>query len=90
MLRRVPLDNEYIRVVGRVILSQRRSLMGKITLTDLFGYVFLVASLLSTFSLLFKSMRDNWSPKDRVNQVVVLIVISILGAMIGGALLIAG
>ena len=61
-----------------------------ISLTNWFGYIFLVASLLATFSLLFKSMKDEWSPKDRVNQTVVLIVLAILGAMIGGALLIGG
>lgn len=61
-----------------------------ITLTSLFGYIFLVASLLATFSLLFKSMKDDWSPKDKVNQTVVLIVLAVLGAMIGGALLIGG
>lgn len=60
------------------------------SLTDVFGYIFLVASLLATFSLLFKTMKDDWTPKDRVNQTVVLIVLSILGAMIGGALLIGG
>lgn len=64
--------------------------MGIKSLTDLFGYVFLVASLIATFSLLFKSMKDEWSPKDKVNQTVVLIVLAILGAMIGGALLIGG
>ncbi len=64
--------------------------MEKLTLTHGFGYIFLVASLLSTFSLLFKAMQDSWSPKDKVNQTVVMLVISILGAMIGGALLIAG
>ncbi len=64
--------------------------MGKISLTDIFGYVFLVASLMATFSLLFKSMKDDWTPKDKVNQTVVLIVLAILGAMIGGALLIGG
>lgn len=61
-----------------------------ITLTGWFGYIFLVASLLATFSLLFKSMKDDWSPKDKVNQTVVLIVLAVLGAMIGGALLIGG
>jgi len=61
-----------------------------ITLTSWFGYIFLVASLLATFSLLFKSMKDDWSPKDKVNQTIVLIVLAILGAMIGGALLIGG
>lgn len=61
-----------------------------ITLTGWFGYIFLVASLLATFSLLFKSMKDDWSPKDKVNQTIVLIVLAILGAMIGGALLIGG
>lgn len=64
--------------------------MDKITLTNWFGYIFLVASLLSTFALLFKSMKDDWTPKDKVNQTVVLIVLAILGAMIGGALLIGG
>ena len=61
-----------------------------ISLTGWFGYIFLVASLLATFSLLFKSMKDDWTPKDRVNQTVVLIVLAVLGAMIGGALLIGG
>ena len=61
-----------------------------ITLTGWFGYIFLVASLLATFSLLFKSMKDDWTPKDKVNQTVVLIVLAVLGAMIGGALLIGG
>ncbi len=61
-----------------------------ITLTGWFGYIFLVASLLATFSLLFKSMKDEWSPKDKVNQTIVLLVLAILGAMIGGALLIGG
>ncbi|MCF6289938.1 MAG: hypothetical protein L3J03_02900 [Desulfobacterales bacterium] len=61
-----------------------------ISLTGWFGYIFLVASLLATFSLLFKSMKDDWSAKDKVNQVVVLLVLAILGAMIGGALLIGG
>jgi prolipoprotein diacylglyceryltransferase len=61
-----------------------------ISLTNWFGYIFLVASLLATFSLLFKSMKDDWTPKDKVNQTVVLIVLAILGAMIGGALLIGG
>ena len=61
-----------------------------ISLTGWFGYIFLVASLLATFSLLFKSMRDDWTPKDKVNQTVVLIVLAVLGAMIGGALLIGG
>ncbi|OGQ96742.1 MAG: hypothetical protein A2521_07320 [Deltaproteobacteria bacterium RIFOXYD12_FULL_57_12] len=62
----------------------------KITLTGWFGYIFLVASLLATFSLLFKSMKDDWTAKDKVNQTVVLIVLAVLGAMIGGALLIGG
>jgi len=61
-----------------------------ISLTGWFGYIFLIASLLATFSLLFKSMKDDWTPKDRVNQTVVLIVLAVLGAMIGGALLIGG
>ncbi len=61
-----------------------------ITLTGWFGYIFLVASLIATFALLFKVTKDEWSPKDKVNQVVVLIVLAILGAMIGGALLIGG
>jgi len=61
-----------------------------ISLTGWFGYIFLVASLLATFSLLFKSMKDDWTPKDKVNQTVVLIVLAVLGAMIGGALLIGG
>jgi prolipoprotein diacylglyceryltransferase len=64
--------------------------MGSTSLTGWFGYIFLVASLLATFSLLFKSMKDDWTPKDRVNQTVVLIVLAVLGAMIGGALLIGG
>lgn len=61
-----------------------------ITLTGWFGYIFLVASILAIFSLLFKSMKDDWSPKDKINQTVVLIVLAVLGAMIGGALLIGG
>ena len=61
-----------------------------ISMTGWFGYIFLIASLLATFSLLFKSMKDDWTPKDRVNQTVVLIVLAVLGAMIGGALLIGG
>ncbi len=61
-----------------------------ITLTGWFGYIFLIASLIATFSLLFKVTKDDWSPKDKVNQVVVLIVLAVLGAMIGGALLIGG
>lgn len=61
-----------------------------ISLTGWFGYIFLVASLLATFSLLFKSMKDDWTPRDKVNQTIVLLVLAILGAMIGGALLIGG
>ncbi|MEW6220257.1 MAG: hypothetical protein AB1634_12090 [Thermodesulfobacteriota bacterium] len=64
--------------------------MGNLSLTDVFGYLFLALSLVATFSLLMKSMKDDWSPKDKVNQTVVLIVLTILGAMIGGALLIGG
>jgi hypothetical protein len=64
--------------------------MNKAMITTIFGYVFLIASLWATFGLLFKSMKDDWTPKDKVNQTVVLIVLAILGAMIGGALLIGG
>ncbi|MFC1837767.1 hypothetical protein ACFLYW_03710 [Thermodesulfobacteriota bacterium] len=64
--------------------------MNKAMITTIFGYVFLVASLWATFGLLAKSMKDDWTPKDKVNQTVVLIVLAVLGAMIGGALLIGG